>query len=60
MTPFTVAYVESVVNGIATYRVAWVYDGRHREAPVGPSFSKPRDAARYARRLEGRTHREAA
>lgn len=57
MTPFTVCYVER--NSESTvYRVAWVADGLHRSAPVGPEFSKPYDAVRYAERLERQAQKE--
>ena len=56
--PHTVAYVESVVKGVATFRVAWSRDGRTREGPVGPAFKTPREAARYAERLERQAKKE--
>jgi hypothetical protein len=58
-TPYTVAYVESVTKGVATYRVAWVRDGKRRDGPTGPSFTEPRQAVRYAERLERRAAQEA-
>lgn len=60
MTPFTVVYVESVTPDHGIYRVAWVRDGLHRDNPVGPTFTRPKDAAAYARRLEVRATKEVA
>jgi hypothetical protein len=51
VTPVAIVYVERVVDGKATYRVAITYDGIARE-PVGPVFDSPKEACRYADRME--------
>jgi hypothetical protein len=58
--PTTQCFVESVVDGIATYRVAWVYDGIRRGPAVGPTFSDPAEAIRYAEALEQQQKETAA
>ena len=59
MTPQTIAFVERVERGKATYRAAWVFDGRTPE-PTGPRFTSPKEAIRYAERLERRSREESA
>lgn len=60
MSVETVVYVESVTKGVAVYRVGLVRDGRTVDGPVGPAFTKPHEAARYAERLERRAAQEGA
>jgi hypothetical protein len=58
--PTTVAFVEYTFRGHATYRVAWLYDGIRRGPAVGPAFSDPAEAIRYAEALEQQQKETAA